>query len=1211
MNEKEPNEKAEEGHFLKRLIKLASIAIASILVLIGVLILVAKYAISDRIWLAAISSAMEDGAGYTMEVKGDVSFDLSLHTTFKASDVVISNRMWTPEPVLGKFDQLAIGLDLLPLLSYQLILDLITKDSDIVLEYNEQGKSNWKLEEPSFLEAFEIETNQLNISDTKVIYRDRAQDLELLAQVKSLEFEPENRIYSSQLTLTGSYQDVDYLADGNLRVDPAEGSGIVSLKAGVQPRGLPIDLQDPDTPTMATVEGTVARDESGWRFDLDTEAKIQDPAAIISLVPQVPEAATILFPLQASAKLTLADNRIDVTKLVASVKNPTLSLRAEGDVNNVTDVPQIKLVVNSSVEDISMLPAYKEFDPASLPSIGPLLVSASLSGSGEDLEFNDINISVDQPGLNTAATGAVEFTSGNLVTNIDMNARIDDLSQLPGNEALVPGGLPALGPVTLSAHISSSGDVWNISDIQVGLEQTGLNAAATGAIEFTKGNLVTNIDLSARVDDLSELPGNKDFVPGGLPAVGPVALSAHMSSNGDNWDISGIQAGLEQTGLNLAINGAIRSTVEDPAIALEFEGRVDALSSLPSVGEFDPAKLPIDGALALNGQLSGIGDEVDLVITGGSFTRPGVHITATGKVSSLLAAPKVNLDLSGKVDQISTLPPVGGVDPSKLPLDGELSINTTLLGSAGTWNLTDLDARINTEELEASASGDVSYQLGGDPGADINFRVRGDALSALPDLGFIDRKKVHADGPFAASGKLIGSGNHWDLKDVWFTYHQPGSDGFITLTGNVDDLIADGPAIDITLQASASSLDKYSSLLGIDLPDRGVVEFRSRLTGKEDAYRLAISDSYMGNNDFSGVIAFNTAGKIPDIKASLQSRRINVGMLFYDEQRISRRKAGAIETEPAAAKSEPATSTPINLDWMISLDAELDLSSDHLILNEYSFYKNSVSLVLKGGNLKVSRGGGSMGGGTGEWNLEIAHDETPTRYYFKLDFEGVEFADLLALPPGVIRKGETSGTVLMASEGNTVEELLAHLNGGILLSMGPARIYDAGISLVSGNLLSGILRGVSTTDEEGLTGYECGIFGVVFQDGIATINKSITLQSKRFNITAKGTIDLPSRTIDLHMRPRSKKGFGYSVSSLVGGFQIKGDLASPKVKLNAGEITLTLLIGLLRGPIDRINSGKYSCDNVLAKIATGLEEIDRKHKIHSGVWRGLRDEIDK
>ena len=234
------------------------------------------------------------------------------------------------------------------------------------------------------------------------------------------------------------------------------------------------------------------------------------------------------------------------------------------------------------------------------------------------------------------------------------------------------------------------------------------------------------------------------------------------------------KAGLEQTGLNLAINGAIRSTDEDPAIALEFEGRVDALSGLPPLGGFVPKKLPIDGVLAVKGQLAGIGGEADLVITESSFARPGMQITATGTVSSILSSPEARLDLSGKVAQISTLPPVGKMDPSKLPLDGELWINTTLSNSGSTWNLTSLDAGINTQGLKASASGNIVYQLEGEPVADIKFRLRGEAVSALPNLGFVDRDRFHADGLFAASGQLIGSGSRWDLKDIWVTYHQPG-----------------------------------------------------------------------------------------------------------------------------------------------------------------------------------------------------------------------------------------------------------------------------------------------------------------------------------------------------------------------------------------------------------------------------------------------------
>ena len=85
MNEQEPKSGATKGHLLRHLAKIVSISIASVLMLMVVLVLVAKYTISDRTWLAIISTVMVDKAGYAMEVNGNVSFNLSLHTTFEAT----------------------------------------------------------------------------------------------------------------------------------------------------------------------------------------------------------------------------------------------------------------------------------------------------------------------------------------------------------------------------------------------------------------------------------------------------------------------------------------------------------------------------------------------------------------------------------------------------------------------------------------------------------------------------------------------------------------------------------------------------------------------------------------------------------------------------------------------------------------------------------------------------------------------------------------------------------------------------------------------------------------------------------------------------------------------------------------------------------------------------------------------------------------------
>ena len=102
-------------------------------------------------------------------------------------------------------------------------------------------------------------------------------------------------------------------------------------------------------------------------------------------------------------------------------------------------------------------------------------------------------------------------------------------------------------------------------------------------------------------------------------------------------------------------------------------------------------------------------------------------------------------------------------------------------------------------------------------------------------------------------------------------------------------------------------------------------------------------------------------------------------------------------------------------------------------------------------------------------------------------------------------------------------------------------------------------------------------------------------------------------TVDIKVAPRARKGLGLSISTLVGGFNIKGNLGTPNFGVGNGLIsaavvgyalspvalssmanpaTATIVATgfLLTGFASRITAENFNCENTLKRIARNRDK---------------------
>lgn len=91
-----------------------------------------------------IAAQVKAATGRDLVLAGNVELGISMSPTLTVSQVTFRNAEWGTEPAMVKFDRLTAEIELLPLLSDQIIIKrLILSDADVLLETDKDGTGNW------------------------------------------------------------------------------------------------------------------------------------------------------------------------------------------------------------------------------------------------------------------------------------------------------------------------------------------------------------------------------------------------------------------------------------------------------------------------------------------------------------------------------------------------------------------------------------------------------------------------------------------------------------------------------------------------------------------------------------------------------------------------------------------------------------------------------------------------------------------------------------------------------------------------------------------------------------------------------------------------------------------------------------------------------------------------------------------------------------
>lgn len=326
----------------------------------------------------------------------------------------------------------------------------------------------------------------------------------------------------------------------------------------------------------------------------------------------------------------------------------------------------------------------------------------------------------------------------------------------------------------------------------------------------------------------------------------------------------------------------------------------------------------------------------------------------------------------------------------------------------------------------------------------------------------------------------------------------------------------------------------------------------ARVDARDGRYALGGIAGTVGGTKVDGNLEIETKGKVPRIGGRLHADRVDLAR----ERPPARATAGSPAPGPAKGDSSP-------LGKLASVDADLDFVVDRVLVREGVEATNVRGrVVVQGGRLAadpfdVDVAGGRISG-------SVRADAATGRGRVVADGRGIEASRLLGrFDPGRNASGGTTTfAVDLQGPAQSSERFLAGANGTVRADVGPARVKGVALD-AGGEAMSRVLDALNPFRRvDQATEVQCIVARLAVRDGVAHADRTLAVETSRLTASASGTIDLGRGTLDLLVRPRSRKVAGIPAVDLADVVRVSGPIASPGVRLDTmGAAKTALAIG--------------------------------------------------
>ena len=271
--------------------------------------------------------------------------------------------------------------------------------------------------------------------------------------------------------------------------------------------------------------------------------------------------------------------------------------------------------------------------------------------------------------------------------------------------------------------------------------------------------------------------------------------------------------------------------------------------------------------------------------------------------------------------------------------------------------------------------------------------------------------------------------------------------------------------------------------------------------------------------------------------------------------------ARAVAAAHAAAATHGVGDEPVPIALLRAIDAEGEINIGELALAGGTHLSHLLlQMKLQDGRLDIPALQASAFGGTviANLSLDAAHQPAPA-LALHAQMKGMDLGALLAAvgTRREVRGGKTDVRIDIGAAGSTPRQWESTMSGTVTALVGPATLVNTKIDLDSPlNKLGAAINPFHNVDPS--TELQCAVIRLPLHNGVAEIERSIAIETKKFGATASGKLDFRTQTLDLAIRPQVRQGVPLDIPQVADLVRFRGPFASPAVAIDSVATASTI-----------------------------------------------------
>ena len=368
-------------------------------------------------------------------------------------------------------------------------------------------------------------------------------------------------------------------------------------------------------------------------------------------------------------------------------------------------------------------------------------------------------------------------------------------------------------------------------------------------------------------------------------------------------------------------------------------------------------------------------------------------------------------------------------------------------------------------------------------------------------------------------------------------------------------------------------------------------------TANLQSFALDIKELNIVKNIIKGKVNADISGKLPSVKADLNSEKFDVGVFNRNSP-----TAWHFEIIKSAHASNLIPNDRIPFELLQKLNADVNLKIAQLIVNpELRLNNVLVSAVLNKGILNVNKLFFNIKDGTVD--LTAQANALKKSLAVKGKSENVlltEVAPVLNYAGdgkfGIVSGGITQTYFDLKGEGATYRALADTLNGELVAVAEKTKLKSGKLKILANSFITQLLNVLNINTEKAEDAeLQCAVVRGDFVNGKINFKKGIAVDTDKIDVVGNGTLNLHNDKIDISINAYRDSLADVSVmQALTNLFKIKGTLQSPSIAIDQNNALKAIAGVALTGGVSA--GAQLLLDKDAAPCYTALEGSIYKDK---------------